>query len=233
MDQQEGADLGPGAAGADAEVAAELAAERHQRRLEVITVVLLALAALATAWSGYQASLWDGNQSSSYTQASSARTEAAQQRTEANEHRLGDLTLFENFVNATIAGDEFEAQFYRDRFTPTLLPAFEAWIALEPFDNPAAPPSPFAMSEYQLPQDAEADRLEALADELFQTGEYANTVSDVYTLTTLLFAAVLFFAAIAERFSILRAQVFLISLAALGLIVGLVIAFGQPITTGS
>lgn len=204
----------------------------RERRVEIVTVTLLAFAALATAWSGYQASLWDGIQSSNYTRASGARTRAVQQRTEANQHRLADLSIFENYVDARIGGDPAVADFYLDRFTPEFRPAYDAWIALDPFENRAAPPSPLAMAEYQLAQDAEADRLEQQADELLAAGEDANSVSDLYTLTTLLFAAVLFFAAISERFTYVPAQLALLGLATVGLIAGIVVAFGQPITTG-
>ena len=205
---------------------------RTERRMEIITVVILAFAALATAWSGYQGSLWDGNQSSNYTQASGSRTNAAQQRNEANQFRLADLSLFEGYVEATIDGNDEVAGFYESRFRDEFRPAFDAWIVLDPFNDPEAPPSPLQMPEYQLASEANADELEARADTLFAEGEEANTISDIYTLTTLLFAAVLFFAAMAERFEYFRAQVLLLSLAGLGLVVGLVVAFGQPITSG-
>ena len=200
--------------------------------MEIITVSILALAALSTAWSGYQASLWDGNQSSNYTQASGSRTNAAQQRTAANQFRLADLSIFGNYVDATLSGNDEIADFYQQRFRDEFRVAYDAWIALDPFNDPEAPQSPFAMPEYQLSQDAEAERLEARADELFASGEDANTISDIYTLTTLLFAAVLFFAAMAERFEYYRAQIALLVFAGIGLVVGLVIAFGQPITSG-
>lgn len=205
---------------------------RRDKRLEIITVVILGFAALATAWSGYQASLWDGIQSSYYSQAGGARTNAAQQRTAANQFRLADLSVFENYIDAVLLERPEVADFYFQRFRDDFRPAFEAWIALDPLNNPEAPPSPFAMPEYQLPQEAEGDRLETRADELFAAGEDANTISDVYTLTTLLFAAVLFFAAMAERFEYLGAQVSLLVIAGIGLVVGLSIALGQPITSG-
>ena len=205
---------------------------RREKRLEIITVVILGFAALATAWSGYQASLWDGIQSSYYSQAGGARTNAAQQRTAANQFRLADLSVFENYIDAVLLERPEVADFYFQRFRDDFRPAFEAWIALDPLNNPEAPPSPFAMPEYQLSQEAEGDRLEARADELFAAGENANTISDVYTLTTLLFAAVLFFAAMAERFEYLGAQVSLLVIAGIGLVVGLSIALGQPITSG-
>lgn len=205
---------------------------RQERRIEIVTVVLLSFTALATAWSGYQASLWDGIQSSNYTQASGARTNSSQARTEANQFRLADLGVFESYIEATIEGNTEVSQFYRERFRDEFRPAFDAWEALDPLNNTDAPSTPLALPEYQLAGDAEADRLQARADELFAAGEDANTVSDTYTLTTLLFAAVLFFTAIAERFEYVRAQVALLILGGLGLIAGVVVAFGQPITTG-
>lgn len=205
---------------------------RRERRIEIIAVVILSLAALATAWSGYQASLWDGLQSSYYSQASAARTEASQQRTEANQFRLADLSVLENFIDATIDGDEPVADFYSQRIRDEFRPAFDAWLALDPLENPDAPPSPMVMDEYQLSSDATADRLQAGATELFEDGETANDISDTYTLTTLLFAAVLFFAAISERFEYFPARMVLLSVASVGLVVGVIVAFGQPITTG-
>ncbi len=205
---------------------------RMEKRIEIIIVFVLGVAALATAWSSYQASLWDGIQSSNYTQASGFRTNAAQQRSAANQFRLADLNVFANYIDATLVGNEVVADFYFQRFRDEFRVAYEAWIALDPLNNPEAPPSPFPMPEYQLSQDVEAERLEARADDLFAAGEDANTFSDVYTLTTLLFAAALFFAAISERFEYFRAQVTLLVLAAIGLVAGIAVAAGQPITGG-
>jgi type VI protein secretion system component VasF len=47
---------------------APAAVSHSEKRFEILATVMLAVAALATAWSGYQASLWDGIQSSNYTQ---------------------------------------------------------------------------------------------------------------------------------------------------------------------
>jgi hypothetical protein len=204
----------------------------REKRFEVVATVLLALTALATAWSGYQASLWDGIQSSNYTQASAARTEASQNHTEANQFRLADLSVFENYIDATVAGDTRLADFYRQRFRDEFEPAFEAWDALDPLNNPDAPPSPLAMPEYQLADDQEATDLTNRAEAKFNNGEDANRISDTYTATTLFFAAALFFAAISERFSYVPARATLLALAAVGLIVGTGLMVTQPVTTG-
>jgi len=193
---------------------------------------LLGLTAVATAWSGYQASLWDGIQSSNYTEASGARTNAAQQRSAANQLRIVDLGEFENYIDAAMAGDVETAEFYRERFRDEFSVAFDAWLALDPLANPDAPSTPLGVPEYQLAADQNADELEAHANELFTDGENANTYSDVYTLTTLLFAVTLFFGAIAERFEYVRARIVLLLIAGIGLVAGVAVAFGQPITTG-
>ena len=62
--------------------------------MEIAATVLLSIAVVATAWSGYQAALWDGIQSSLYTQASAARTLASQNNLEANQNRIIDSALW-------------------------------------------------------------------------------------------------------------------------------------------
>ena len=207
-------------------------ASQHEKRFEIVATVLLALTALATAWSGYQASLWDGIQSSNYTQASAARTEASQNHTEANQLRLGDLSVFENYVDATLDGDTELADFYRQRFRDEFEPAFAAWIALDPFTNPDAPTSPLAMPEYRLADDQKAQELTTDAEAKFKEGEDANNFSDTYTAATLFFAAALFFAAISERFSYVRARATLLGMAVVGLIAGTTVMLTQPVTAG-
>jgi hypothetical protein len=203
-----------------------------EKGLEIFATALLALAALATAWSGYQASLWDGIQSSNYTQASAARTSAAQKDTEANEHRLADLSVFENFIDASLTGDTELADFYRTRFSDALEPAYDAWIALDPQSNPDAPTSPLVMPEYRLTQEDDAAELNARAEAKFAAGEDANTYSDIFTASTLFLASALFFAAISERFDYRRARIGLLAFAFVALIAGIVVGLTQPITFG-
>jgi hypothetical protein len=205
---------------------------RSEKRFEIVATVLLAFAAFATAWSGYQGSLWDGIQSSNYTQASAARTRAAQKHTEANQYRLGDLSVFENYIDASFGGNAELADFYRIRFRDEFEPAFEAWTALDPQTNPDAPATPLAMPEYQLAPEREARHLTDRADAKFAEGEDANTYSDTYTASTLFFASALFFAAISERFDYRRARVSLLAIASVALVAGFSVALTQPITSG-
>jgi hypothetical protein len=203
---------------------------RSEKRLEIVATLLLSVAAVATAWSGYQAALWDGIQSSNYTQASASRTKAAQNHLESNQDRIIDLDLLENFLNAEAMGESQLADFYRTRFRDEFRPAFEAWVALQPRTNPNAPRSPLQMPQYQLVAEAEAAELNAQAEAKFLAGEEANTTSDTYVATTLFFASVLFFAAISERFEFRTARIVLLTLAAVSLTGGIVVAVSQKVT---
>ncbi len=49
---------------------------RHERAIEIAEAVLLAVVAVLTAWSGYQASLWDAESAESYATSARERIEA-------------------------------------------------------------------------------------------------------------------------------------------------------------
>ena len=51
---------------------------RVHEALEIIEAIVLALVAVTTAWSGYQAAKWDGENARQYGLASKLRTEATQ-----------------------------------------------------------------------------------------------------------------------------------------------------------
>jgi hypothetical protein len=66
------------------------AVDRRERVLEVVAVVILAVATLATPWSGYQATRWAGVQARSYLNASGLRIQADELYTEAGQNKSFD-----------------------------------------------------------------------------------------------------------------------------------------------
>ena len=197
--------------------------------IDVLLVVVLALAAVAAAWSGYQAARWSGVQASNYAQASAKRIESTRASTTANQETVIDVMTFSNYVNAWRSGDTALADFYRKRFRPEFVPAFEAWMATEPLTNPDAPPSPFSMAEYAPANLALADQLQAESEQLFATGTVANQRADNYVLNTVFLATVLFFAGLAPRIRWLPTQLALVGLALVLLGFGLVNVATYPI----
>ncbi len=203
-----------------------------EKRLEILATILLSFAAVASAWSGFQASLWNGVQSSNYSQASALRTKATQSHLEANQDQIFNVNLLDGYFNADASGQIALRDFYRSRFRGELAKALDAWSALQPQVNPSAPRSPLRMPEYQLPAEDQANALDAQADAKFLYGEHANATSDTYVATTLFFASVLFFAAISERFEFRTARIILLTLAGVSLCAGLYIAITQRVTWG-
>jgi hypothetical protein len=172
---------------------------RFERRIEIVGVLVLALTTLATAWCGYQAARWSGDQSQHYARASATRTKALQTSTLAGQLRIDDLLNFNQWLNATQNGHRHLAAIYQGRFRPEFLPAFDAWLAQHPFTNPHAIPGPLYMPQYHPADLATSARLSAAADRLYQQGTTAKSNDDRYILATVFFAAVLFFAGISLR----------------------------------
>ncbi len=203
--------------------------DRWEPLAEVIVTFALALATVATAWSGYQAARWGGEQSSSYSQAGAMRTESVRASNQAGQLVQIDVGLFTNWINAFAAEDTRLTNFYEQRFREEFKPAFEAWLATEPVNNPDAPSSPFDMPEYKVSLAEESALLENQAAEKFAQGEEANEVSDNYILNTVFLASVLFLGGIASRFKAMSARWVIITVSLAILIFGLFNILTYPI----
>jgi hypothetical protein len=182
------------------------AASPTERRLEIVSTVLLALATLATAWSAYQSRQWTGEQSQGYSHATATRIAVNRTSALANRQVQIDVATFIQWVDAREQHRDELAQFYRTRFRDEFKPAFAAWLATMPFENRSAPPTPFAMPQYRLKAQEEADSLEATAAAASQRAKDANQRADNYMLAVVLFASSLFFAGISTKIQGLKAR---------------------------
>jgi len=161
---------------------------------------VLAVVAIATAWSGYQAALWSGHQSELYGQASKLRIQADGAATLANQERLYDASTVVEWLKAEAHGDKMLADLFERRFLPEFRPAFEAWKKMDPLNNRDAPPGPQLMAEYRSSKTEEAARLNERASEVFEQGTSARQLSDQYVRVTVTLATVLLLMAISQRF---------------------------------
>jgi hypothetical protein len=168
--------------------------------VEVVATVLLAVAAVATAWSSYQANRWNGEQAKASGRVNALRIDAARAQGLAEGQTEVDIAMFLQWVDAT-ANDEAElAEFYEARFRPDFRPAFEAWQATDPLANPDAPPTPFAMDEYELPQEDSETRMADAAAEAMSAEVRLNIQRSAnYVLGVVLFAVSLFFAGMSTK----------------------------------
>jgi hypothetical protein len=224
--------------GANIELAHKLTEQEHDQQhgnarawhrfVEFAEVAILAVVAVATAWSGFQASEWDGEQTRLYGEASRARFEAEAASTLAGQELTADSGMFTAWLQAHAAGDTALQTEMERRFTADYHKAFEAWLATDPFENPAAPPGPAAMPEYRNPHRAEAEKLNAGASEMFDAGTEARETGAKYVRATVLFASVLFLVALGQRFKSHSARLWVNAIAALVLIYTVASVVGLP-----
>jgi hypothetical protein len=176
----------------------------------MFAAVLLALAAVATAWSSYQASRWNGEQAKAFSRANSARIESTRASGFAEAQTQIDVATFIQWVDAYALGENTLADFYFKRFRPEFKPAVDAWVATRPLRNPDAPLTPFAMPQYQLAASDEADRLEAEADANAAEARTNVQRATNYVLAVVLFATALFFAGMSARAGTRRLRIALL-----------------------
>jgi hypothetical protein len=213
--------------------------------IDLLLAVTLALAAVGTAWAGFQSAKWSGVQANSYAKSGATRSESNQSTARAAQQRIVDAVGFSSWIEALqreiIADPSIKLEggweprkgsfsaFFFERFRDEFRPAVDAWIESRPLLDPDAPPTPFDMPEYQLASEKRALQLEAQAEALASTARDANQRSDNYVLTAVVFALVLFFAGVAGRAKRLRSQALLSVLAGTALVASIVLLLVQPI----
>jgi hypothetical protein len=175
---------------------------RWEEVLEIVELAFLAIIAIATAWSGYQAARWDGHQAILYGQATRLRFEADAASTRGGQQLVSDSGMFNAWLQAHDGGNQGLARQFERRFTPDYHVAFEAWLATDPFTNPNAPPGPGFMPQLRNPLLEQSKRLNAQAETTFDEGTTARETADKYVRDTVLFASVLFLIAVAQRFKL-------------------------------
>lgn len=191
---------------------------------EIIAVVLLSVTAILTAWCGFESSKWGGQMSIQFSQASSARIRAVDSSSEARDARSVDLAIYTQWVDAKARGDESFAAYVSDRFTPEFSIAFDDWQR-----SGEGLRSPFAEPSYVPAGEVESNELAHQADKKFAQALESNQKGDNYSILTVLFALVLFFAAMGGRTRSTWASWFLIGIGAVVAIGGAVILATFPI----
>jgi hypothetical protein len=176
-------------------------------RIEIVQVIVLALVAIATAWSGYQATQWGGRQAQLYGQASTTRFAADAESTRGGQVVVADSSMFTAWLQARAAGDrQLQAVLVR-RFSPEYRTAFAAWLRTDPFTDPSAPAGPGYMPGFSQPDLDRAAALNDQASALFAEGTDARETANKYVRDTVVFATVLFLIAVAQRFKERRIRI--------------------------
>ena len=173
-------------------------------RTELIATALLALAAVATAWSGYQATRWNGEQTKASSRTNAIRIDAARAQGLAEAQKEVDVATFIQWVDAYAQGQTELTDFYLRRFRAEFKPAFNAWLATKPLTNRNAPLTPFVMPQYKLAAEEEAAQLDAEAELSSAVVRRNIQRASNYVLGVVLFSVSLFFAGMSTRLGDLR-----------------------------
>ncbi|HYU38228.1 MAG TPA: hypothetical protein VEM59_00085 [Acidimicrobiia bacterium] len=201
---------------------------RAERVIELIATFLLAFATLGIAWSGYEAARWNGRQAERYAAANTARSLANRAATNGDQLRTQDQLNFNRWLEVTTENNQTLAALYERRFRPEFRPAFEAWLAQDPLNNPAAEPSPLRLPQYHVAELEKSGRLERVGTERFDLAKDATENTDSYVLSTVFFAAVLFFAGISIRFAWQLMRITVLVFASISLVYAVVLVAGLP-----
>jgi hypothetical protein len=175
---------------------------RLEFTIEILEAIILALVALATAWSGFQAAQWNGLQTELYSESNGLNLEASSLATSAGQDHLYNTNTLNAWLNANMQGHKQIAQFYESRFLAEYKIAFDEWIITDPFNNIEAPLGPAYMPGYHSSKMELAGSLSSEALSKFDQGTKARAIADDYVLNTVFLATVLVLAAISQRFQI-------------------------------
>jgi hypothetical protein len=229
---------------ADAEVAAAGAEHPPIDWVDIVATIVMAFAALATAWSAFQSDQWGDTMSFSLNEAGAARTESTRSFTRAGQLSSIDVATFLAWVEAvqqeSAAGDIDTTDGYQPdpdtlsgflyaRFRPEFRTAMEAWLATRPLLNPDAPPTPFAMEEYQVAEEIEAQRLLEEAQAKAALAHSADDNDDKYVISTIIFAGIFLFAGLSTKMRSRQGQFLMLGFSILLLLFGVVFLLTVPI----
>lgn len=204
---------------------AEAPVSRRRRIIEIASALLLALAAVAAAWAGYQSARWGGVQATDTAEASAARLESSRANATGGQLVQIDVAMFTQAVNALATGDEVLLSFYEERLRDEFKPVYNEWRATDPRNNPDAPLSPFELPSYTVSELQEAQRLQGVAEQESADAREARKRANSYTISVVLLVATLFFAGISTRFDTDRSRLLLLGVGTV-LFIGVVIIIG-------
>jgi hypothetical protein len=202
--------------------------DRHERWLSIIEAVVLSVVAVLAAYSGFAAAKWSTESSVSLAQASALRTKASRADLEALQTRTLDSVSFNAWFSAFVAGNKRAEQLAQNRLRPGYRPAFNAWLATDPAHNPNAPPGPSYMPQYVIPQQTQATKLDAQADEEFTKGSNAGGTADKYVRDTVFLATVLFLIGISGHLQLRQARAGLVAIGLILLVFSVIQLAGLP-----
>lgn len=166
-----------------------------------MVALLMALTTMGTAWCSYESAAWTRRSNRLMNEYNALERRAGLLEVQGSQALVVHSSMFMQLIAAHHAGNEPLSRFYAERFPPDVKKSYEAWLAQKPFENPAADPHPFVPKLYEVRGVAEAAALRTESVQQITKAREAGNLSGQYLANTVLFAAVLFFAGTAGKFT--------------------------------
>jgi len=182
------------------------------KKIEIISAVLLSIVIVSTAWCAYQSTLWSGIMTFTLSEVNANTQKYAMNTIQQSQYSTIDAITFIEYVNALNNNDEELAQFLFERFREDFKSAVEAWLKTNPLENSDAPPHPFVMAEYKKTFSEDADKFAVQSTIKLKEASQANKNSDNYILLTVIYASVLFLSGVLSKFPSLKVRTSLLTI---------------------
>ena len=195
------------------------ASEGHlsNRVIEIITVVVLAVATFGAAWCAYQVTRWNSEEAQAARQATDLRIDATRQFGLATQKVAYDASVIAQYAQAYAAGNQKLLDFIRANLVrPDFAPVLNQWEQ-QLQSGGSVNANLFQNQTYLQQQFAAANDDDAKAAAATAKSEDAGVNGDSYTVNTLLMAAALFLAGVTTSFKTNMVRIALLGVAALTL----------------
>ena len=168
----------------------ELSHEQKTRRLDLMSTILLSLAAVFSAFSAYQGSRWYSEMNLGLAESGTLRDMAAKDDRNVNRHILGDMMLFLEWANAFRNKDTSLMLVMEDRFSKPFKSAFAAWNQIEQKGAAGILPMgpPFSLKEYSLSMQEESVKLVEESNARFTDAKNAALIGDYFFFSLVIFS---------------------------------------------
>jgi ABC-type multidrug transport system fused ATPase/permease subunit len=184
-----------------------------EHKIEISSTILLAVVIVCIAWSSYQSTLWSGIMTFKIRESNSNMQQFMINTIQQGQYSTADVILFTQYIDAINSEDQKLADFYFQRLRSEFKPAVQAWLDTDPFENPNAPPHPFVMQEYERSYSEKAEDFRSESAKKLQEALQANTNSDNFVLTVVIYSSVLFVLGILDKTTTSRLRLILFSVA--------------------
>jgi len=198
------------------------------RIIEIITVALLALATVGSAWSAFQVSRWNGVETDDARTSASYRIDASRAYALATQTVAYDAASVSQYAQAVSTDNANLQRFIRETIVrPRFLPILDSWE--EQIAAGEVPTNLLQDQEYLDELLGPSQDLDAKALAASVQSEEAGNTGDDYIRLTLFFASALFFAGITASFRTRLPKLLLIAASSATLVVAGAMLISYPV----